>query len=80
MEARLASGHYPVGAWFSQVGKLHQVHHLWQYQSMEARRLKREQSWQIDGWYVFFSFAVSGMNGGTMKEENEADAKLNSLE
>ncbi|GAA6013060.1 hypothetical protein JCM11491_000956 [Sporobolomyces phaffii] len=50
LEARLASGHYPVGAWFSQVGKLHQVHHLWQYQSMEARRLKREQSWQIDGW------------------------------
>ncbi|GAA5929679.1 NIPSNAP family protein [Sporobolomyces koalae] len=50
LEARLASGHYPVGAWFSQVGKLHQVHHLWQYQSMEARRIKREQSWQIDGW------------------------------
>jgi hypothetical protein len=21
----------PVGAWFSQVGHLHQVHHLWQY-------------------------------------------------
>ena len=21
----------PVGAWFSQVGRLHQVHHLWQY-------------------------------------------------
>jgi hypothetical protein len=22
----------PVGAWFSQVGRLHQVYHLWQYQ------------------------------------------------
>lgn len=21
----------PVGAWFSQVGRLHQVHHMWQY-------------------------------------------------
>ena len=21
----------PVGAWFSQVGRLHQVHHIWQY-------------------------------------------------
>lgn len=21
----------PVGAWFSQVGRLHQVYHLWQY-------------------------------------------------
>ncbi|GAA5874019.1 hypothetical protein JCM5296_001062 [Sporobolomyces johnsonii] len=50
LEARLASGHYPVGAWFSQVGKLHQVHHLWQYQSLEARRLQREKSWQIDNW------------------------------
>jgi hypothetical protein len=23
----------PVGAWFSQVGRLHQVHHMWQYPS-----------------------------------------------
>lgn len=22
----------PIGAWFSQVGRLHQVHHLWQYE------------------------------------------------
>jgi hypothetical protein len=21
----------PVGAWFSQVGRLHEVHHMWQY-------------------------------------------------
>jgi hypothetical protein len=21
----------PVGAWFSQIGRLHQVHHMWQY-------------------------------------------------
>lgn len=21
----------PVGAWYAQVGRLHQVHHLWQY-------------------------------------------------
>lgn len=21
----------PVGAWYSQVGRLHQVHHMWQY-------------------------------------------------
>lgn len=24
----------PVGAWFSQVGRLHQVHHLWQHESV----------------------------------------------
>jgi hypothetical protein len=21
----------PIGAWFSQIGRLHQVHHMWQY-------------------------------------------------
>jgi len=40
----------PVGAWFSQIGKLHQVHHLWQYPTLEARKELREQAWQIDGW------------------------------
>jgi len=40
----------PVGAWFSQVGRLHQVHHLWQYKSLEARKETREEAWQIDGW------------------------------
>lgn len=24
----------PVGAWFSQIGRLHVVHHMWQYKSV----------------------------------------------
>jgi len=40
----------PVGAWFSQVGRLHQVHHMWQYSDLETRKEQREQAWQIDGW------------------------------
>jgi len=40
----------PVGAWFSQVGHLHQVHHMWQYPSLEARKERREQAWRADGW------------------------------
>jgi hypothetical protein len=40
----------PVGAWFSQVGRLHQVHHMWQYPSLEARKETREKAWQLDGW------------------------------
>ncbi|THV07452.1 NIPSNAP-domain-containing protein [Dendrothele bispora CBS 962.96] len=40
----------PVGAWFSQVGRLHQVHHMWQYRNLETRKETREQAWQIDGW------------------------------
>ncbi|KAH8835571.1 hypothetical protein DL96DRAFT_1574778 [Flagelloscypha sp. PMI_526] len=41
----------PVGAWFSQIGRLHNVYHLWQYESLEARKEAREQAWQIEGWH-----------------------------
>ncbi|KAL0576703.1 hypothetical protein V5O48_005270 [Marasmius crinis-equi] len=40
----------PVGAWFSQVGRLHQVHHMWQYSSLQHRKETREKAWQVDGW------------------------------
>ncbi|KIM47480.1 hypothetical protein M413DRAFT_439140 [Hebeloma cylindrosporum] len=40
----------PVGAWFSQVGRLHQVHHMWQYPSLQARKEIRNKAWQNDGW------------------------------
>ena len=40
----------PVGAWFSQVGRLHQVHHLWQYPNLETRKQTREKAWKVDGW------------------------------
>jgi len=47
-----ARRHYvqPVGAWFAQVGRLHEVHHLWQYPDMETRKAKREEAWKIDTW------------------------------
>ncbi|KAG9010316.1 hypothetical protein FRB94_010666 [Tulasnella sp. JGI-2019a] len=40
----------PVGAWFSQVGRLHQVHHMWQFESLESRKALREKAWTVDGW------------------------------
>ncbi|EJU02627.1 NIPSNAP-domain-containing protein [Dacryopinax primogenitus] len=40
----------PVGAWFSQVGRLHQVYHIWQYADLNARKEAREQAWQLEGW------------------------------
>jgi hypothetical protein len=40
----------PVGAWFSQIGELHQVHHMWQYPDLATRKETRETAWQIDGW------------------------------
>ncbi|KAH9995959.1 NIPSNAP-domain-containing protein [Russula vinacea] len=40
----------PVGAWFSQVGRLHQVYHLWQYPDLQTRKEMRERAWEVDGW------------------------------
>lgn len=36
----------PKGAWFSRVGKLHTVFHVWKYDSMEERARIREAAWQ----------------------------------
>ncbi|KAF9437066.1 hypothetical protein BGZ76_002084 [Entomortierella beljakovae] len=40
----------PVGAWFSQLGKLNYVHHMWNYPELETRKKTREQAWKVDGW------------------------------
>ncbi|RVX73119.1 hypothetical protein B0A52_02246 [Exophiala mesophila] len=39
-----------VGAWFVQIGDLNTVHHLWQFADLEERKIRREQSWGIEGW------------------------------
>lgn len=39
-----------VGAWFVQIGDLNTVHHLWQFADLEERKIRREQSWRIEGW------------------------------
>ncbi|CAJ0906368.1 17112_t:CDS:2, partial [Entrophospora sp. SA101] len=40
----------PVGAWFSQLGLLNRVHHMWQYPDLENRKITREKAWEVDGW------------------------------
>lgn len=40
----------PAGAWFAQVGHLHEVHHLWQYPNLAERKATREQAWNVGGW------------------------------
>ncbi|PSR71079.1 hypothetical protein PHLCEN_2v13048 [Hermanssonia centrifuga] len=40
----------PVGAWFSQIGRLHQVYHMWQYPDLQTRKETREKAWQLEGW------------------------------
>lgn len=39
-----------VGAWFTQVGSLNTVHHLWQFADLRDRQLAREASWSKPGW------------------------------
>ena len=40
----------PVGAWFSQIGHLNTVTHIWQFDSFAARKAARDRCWEIDGW------------------------------
>eukprot|EP01135_Chromosphaera_perkinsii_P005556 Nk52_evm105s352 gene=Nk52_evmTU105s352 len=40
----------PVGAWFSQLGELNSVHHMWLYENLNERKAIRENAWQIEGW------------------------------
>ncbi|KAL2885721.1 Protein NipSnap -like protein 1 [Ceratocystis lukuohia] len=39
-----------VGAWFTQIGELNTVHHLWQFPNLEERKLRRDRSWGVKGW------------------------------
>ncbi|CAN6615779.1 hypothetical protein TRVA0_006S01904 [Trichomonascus vanleenenianus] len=40
----------PVGAWFTHLGTLNRVHHLWQFADLEHRKLSREKCWELPGW------------------------------
>lgn len=50
LEARIAAGHTPVACWYAGIGKLHTVHMIWHYESLEARREIRAASWKNDKW------------------------------
>ncbi|BGP46966.1 hypothetical protein JCM10450v2_002818 [Rhodotorula kratochvilovae] len=50
LEARVAAGHTPVACWYAGIGKLHTVHMIWHYESLEARREIRAASWRNDKW------------------------------
>lgn len=40
----------PIGAFFGQIGQLHEVHHIWQYPDLETRKKTREQTWTVSTW------------------------------
>uniref|UniRef100_A0A667XYL2 Nipsnap homolog 2 n=1 Tax=Myripristis murdjan TaxID=586833 RepID=A0A667XYL2_9TELE len=39
-----------VGGFFSQIGNLYMVHHLWAYKDLQSREDTRNAAWQHDGW------------------------------
>uniref|UniRef100_A0A669CMU6 Nipsnap homolog 2 n=1 Tax=Oreochromis niloticus TaxID=8128 RepID=A0A669CMU6_ORENI len=39
-----------VGGFFSQIGSLYTVHHLWAYKDLQSREDTRNAAWQRDGW------------------------------
>ncbi|XP_062261995.1 protein NipSnap homolog 2-like isoform X2 [Platichthys flesus] len=42
--------HEAVGGFFSQIGSLYTVHHLWAYKDLQSREVTRNLAWQRDGW------------------------------
>ncbi|KAF3295911.1 hypothetical protein TWF132_000457 [Orbilia oligospora] len=48
--ARQSQGMEGVGAWFTQIGGLNEVHYLWQFGDLRGRQILREKSWQAEGW------------------------------
>lgn len=49
MEARRQFAE-PVGAWFTQIGGLHTVFHIWHYPSLKERKETRDAAWQVATW------------------------------
>ncbi|XP_061674140.1 protein NipSnap homolog 1 isoform X2 [Syngnathoides biaculeatus] len=39
-----------VGGFFSQIGNLYVVHHLWAYESLQSRDETRKSAWRKEGW------------------------------
>lgn len=40
----------PVGAWFTQLGELNTVYHMWTYPDLQNRKTTREDAWNTEGW------------------------------
>ncbi|KAJ8263409.1 hypothetical protein COCON_G00158660 [Conger conger] len=47
-----------VGGFYSQIGDLYVVHHLWAYKSLQSREETRSAAWQNDGWDSLVYYTV----------------------
>ena len=51
-----------MGGFFSQLGALYQVHHIWAYNDLQHRKTERERMWEDPGWDD--CVAATGENNG----------------
>ncbi|KAG7321215.1 hypothetical protein KOW79_015630 [Hemibagrus wyckioides] len=47
-----------VGGFFSQIGNLYMVHHLWAYKDLQSREETRNAAWQHEGWDEIVYYTV----------------------
>ncbi|KAJ9580301.1 hypothetical protein L9F63_004041, partial [Diploptera punctata] len=45
-------------AFFSQIGRLYNVHHVWCYKDLQARKETREAAWRSPGWDECVAYTV----------------------
>lgn len=52
----------PFAGFFSQIGRLYNVHHIWCYPSLQARKETREAAWKKPGWDECVAYTVPLIN------------------
>ncbi|CAK9810427.1 Protein NipSnap [Anthophora quadrimaculata] len=48
----------PFAGFFSQIGRLYNVHHIWCYKNLQARMETRESAWRSPGWDECVAYTV----------------------
>ncbi|EFN85510.1 Protein NipSnap [Harpegnathos saltator] len=48
----------PFAGYFSQIGRLYNVHHIWCYKNLQSRKETRESAWRSPGWDECVAYTV----------------------
>ncbi|KAL6257182.1 hypothetical protein P5V15_012112 [Pogonomyrmex californicus] len=48
----------PFAGYFSQIGRLYNVHHIWCYKNLKSRQETRESAWRQPGWDEYVAYTV----------------------
>lgn len=48
----------PFAGFFSQIGRLYNVHHIWCYKDLQSRKETRESAWRSPGWDECVAYTV----------------------